>query len=78
MCVILGKVKLIKGTKPLIHHKFYLDIEKHIIATRIENKIKELGGVSIYDFVIRSVTICCPKNVKTRFMFENSTISKVF
>lgn len=47
LCVILGKVKLVKGSKPLIHYKFYLDIEKHNIATRIENKIKEFGGVSI-------------------------------
>lgn len=42
------KVKLVKGAKPLIHHKFYLDVEKHNVANKIENQIKELGGVSIH------------------------------
>jgi hypothetical protein len=39
-------VKLVRGTKPLIYFKFYLDIENHTVATKIESKIKELGGVS--------------------------------
>ncbi|ETN59084.1 hypothetical protein AND_009334 [Anopheles darlingi] len=41
-----NKVKLVKGSKPLIHHRFYLDIERHQVATKIESTIKELGGVS--------------------------------
>uniref|UniRef100_A0A182FBJ2 Uncharacterized protein n=2 Tax=Anopheles albimanus TaxID=7167 RepID=A0A182FBJ2_ANOAL len=39
-----NKVKLVKGSKPLIHHRFYLDIERHQVATKIESTIKELGG----------------------------------
>lgn len=45
---IPDKCKLIKGQKPLINYRFYLDIEKHHISSKIETKIKELGGVSIY------------------------------
>lgn len=44
---IPDKCKLIKGQKPLINYRFYLDIEKHHISIKIETKIKELGGVSI-------------------------------
>lgn len=47
---IPDKCKLIKGQKPLINYRFYLDIEKHHISSKIETKIKELGGVSIYYF----------------------------
>lgn len=42
----LDKCKLVKGPKPLIHFKFYLDIEKHHIENKIEKTIRELGGVS--------------------------------
>lgn len=45
---IPDKCKLIKGQKPLINYRFYLDIEKHHISSKIETKIKELGGVSIF------------------------------
>lgn len=48
---IPDKCKLIKGQKPLINYRFYLDIEKHHISSKIETKIKELGGVSIYLFI---------------------------
>lgn len=47
---IPDKCKLIKGQKPLINYRFYLDIEKHHISSKIETKIKELGGVSIILF----------------------------
>lgn len=38
--------KLVKGPKPLVNHRFYLDIENHNVSSRIELKIAELGGVS--------------------------------
>lgn len=44
---VTGKVKLVKGPTPLVHHRFYLDIQKHQLANKIEYTIKELGGVSI-------------------------------
>ncbi|KAJ6645692.1 Protein chiffon [Pseudolycoriella hygida] len=50
-----NKCKLIKGQKPLINYRFYLDIEKHQIANKIETKIKELGG-SIEFFLAKDVT----------------------
>lgn len=40
-------MKLVKGPTPLVHHRFYLDIQKHQLANKIEYTIKELGGVSI-------------------------------
>ncbi|XP_037025088.1 protein chiffon isoform X2 [Bradysia coprophila] len=49
------KCKLIKGQKPLINYRFYLDIEKHHISSKIETKIKELGG-SIEFFLAKEVT----------------------
>lgn len=42
-----NKVQLVKGPKPLVYHRFYLDIEQHQIATKIETTIKQLGGVSM-------------------------------
>lgn len=45
-CSLLDKCKLIKGPKPLTHFKFYLDIEKHQLQSKIEKAIQELGGVS--------------------------------
>lgn len=50
-----AKCKLVKGSQPLINFKFYLDIESHSTSTRIENKIKELGG-SIEFFLGKEVT----------------------
>lgn len=49
---IPDKCKIIKGLKPLVNYRFYLDIEKHHISSKIETKIKELGGVSIFFFKI--------------------------
>lgn len=49
---IADKCKIIKGQKPLINYRFYLDIEKHHIASKIETKIKELGGVSTFCFFL--------------------------
>lgn len=39
-----NKVKLVKGPRPLVNHRFYLDIQKHQLARKIEVTIKELGG----------------------------------
>ncbi|XP_058170719.1 uncharacterized protein LOC131285881 [Anopheles ziemanni] len=50
-----NKVKLVKGPKPLIYHRFYLDIERHQVATKIETTIKELGG-SIEFFLNKDIT----------------------
>ncbi|XP_050098629.1 uncharacterized protein LOC126579250 [Anopheles aquasalis] len=50
-----SKVKLVKGSKPLIHHRFYLDIERHQVATKIESTIKELGG-TVEFFLSKTIT----------------------
>ncbi|XP_052869158.1 uncharacterized protein LOC128274864 [Anopheles cruzii] len=50
-----NKVKLVKGPKPLIHHRFFLDIERHQIAAKIESTIKQLGG-SIEFFLSENIT----------------------
>ncbi|XP_058065385.1 uncharacterized protein LOC131215027 [Anopheles bellator] len=50
-----NKVKLVKGPKPLVHHRFFLDIERHQIAAKIESTIKELGG-SIEFFLSENIT----------------------
>lgn len=55
---IPDKCKLIKGQKPLINYRFYLDIEKHHISSKIETKIKELGGVSILFIYIFIANVC--------------------
>ncbi|XP_063695744.1 protein chiffon [Culicoides brevitarsis] len=49
------KVKLVKGANPLVHHKFYLDVERHNVANKIENQIKELGG-SVEFFLSKDIT----------------------
>lgn len=36
----------------MINFKFYLDIEKHHIETKIEKNIRELGGVRIFGFLL--------------------------
>ncbi|XP_031640460.1 protein chiffon isoform X2 [Contarinia nasturtii] len=51
----LHKCKLVKGPKPLLHFKFYLDIEKQHIVNKIEKTIRELGG-SIEFFLAEKVT----------------------
>ncbi|EDO63334.1 AGAP012023-PA, partial [Anopheles gambiae str. PEST] len=50
-----NKVQLVKGPKPLVYHRFYLDIEQHQIATKIETTIKQLGG-SVEFFLNKDVT----------------------
>lgn len=50
-----NKCKLIKGSKPLVNYRFYLDIENHNVSSKIEHKIKELGG-SIEFFLAKEVT----------------------
>lgn len=43
--VFIGKRGLVKGPKPLQRLKFYLDIKNHAVTSKLEEKIKELGGV---------------------------------
>lgn len=50
-----SKVKLVKGPTPLVHHRFYLDIQKHQLANKIEYTIKELGG-HIEFFLSKDIT----------------------
>lgn len=50
-----SKVKLVKGPTPLVHHRFYLDIQKHQLANKIEYTIKELGG-QIEFFLSKDIT----------------------
>ncbi|XP_055620419.1 protein chiffon-like [Toxorhynchites rutilus septentrionalis] len=50
-----NKVKLVKGPRPLIYHRFYLDIQKHQLASKVENTIKELGG-RIEFFLVKEIT----------------------
>lgn len=50
-----NKVKLVKGPRPLIYHRFYLDIQKHQLASEIESTIKELGG-TIEFFLNKEIT----------------------
>ncbi|XP_053668785.1 uncharacterized protein LOC128719188 [Anopheles marshallii] len=50
-----NKVQLVKGPKPLVYHRFYLDIEQHQVATKIETTIKQLGG-SIEFFLNKDIT----------------------
>ncbi|XP_014482399.1 PREDICTED: uncharacterized protein LOC106748423 isoform X2 [Dinoponera quadriceps] len=49
-------VRIKKGQKPLEKKSFYLDIKNHAIATKLEAKIKELGG-AIEVFLVRSVSL---------------------
>ncbi|XP_032689021.1 uncharacterized protein LOC116852604 isoform X2 [Odontomachus brunneus] len=49
-------VRIKKGQKPLEKKSFYLDIKNHAIATKLEAKIKELGG-TIELFLVRSVSL---------------------
>lgn len=51
-----------KGSKPLIRFKFYLDIKNHVICSKIEAKIKELGGVSFQTKIITT-------NLKSPLLF---------
>lgn len=44
-----------KGPTPLVHHRFYLDIQKHQLASKIEYTIKELGG-HIEFFLSKDIT----------------------
>lgn len=46
-------VRIKKGQKPLEKKSFYLDIKNHAIATKLEAKIKELGGVSCISYLLR-------------------------
>lgn len=50
-----NKVKLVKGPRPLIHHRFYLDIQRYQLANEIETTIKELGG-QIEFFLNKEIT----------------------
>lgn len=46
-------LELVPGEKPLLNHKFYLDLKNRLVATKLETQIKELGGVSV-SFVYRN------------------------
>lgn len=35
-----------KGDKPLFKKSFYLDVKNHGLSNKLENKIKNFGGVS--------------------------------
>lgn len=59
------KCKIIRGPKPLINFKFYLDIGKHHIESKIEKNIRELGGVRIVWF---SFSIIFYQNKQNRFI----------
>lgn len=43
--VVTGKCYLVKGTKPLQKYRFYLDVKNYAITNKLEQKIKDLGGV---------------------------------
>lgn len=75
-CFNLGKVKLVKGSKPLVHHKFYLDIENNHLTTRIENKIKELGGVSRV-LILNKIEVFVVISVKFFKLFYGSVEHKL-
>ncbi|XP_017771609.1 PREDICTED: protein chiffon isoform X2 [Nicrophorus vespilloides] len=48
-------VTLVPGTKPLKNYRFYLDVKSHITSSKLESKIKELGGV-LELFLVKEVT----------------------
>ncbi|XP_058837939.1 uncharacterized protein LOC131693812 [Topomyia yanbarensis] len=50
-----NKVKLVKGPRPLIYHRFYLDVQNYKLANKIEYTIKELGG-KIEFFLNKEIT----------------------
>lgn len=41
-----SEVPIRKGPKPLEKKKFYLDIKNYALSSKLEAKLKELGGVS--------------------------------
>jgi hypothetical protein len=47
MHINLPGVRIQKGPKPLRNKTFYLDIKNHVYSSKLEAKIKELGGVSV-------------------------------
>ncbi|KAK2577792.1 hypothetical protein KPH14_011999 [Odynerus spinipes] len=49
-------VRIQKGLKPLAKKSFYLDIKNHATSTKLEAKIKDLGGV-IELFLVRTVSL---------------------
>ncbi|GLV35989.1 chiffon [Carabus blaptoides fortunei] len=50
-----SKTTLVKGPKPLLKFKFYLDVKNHCVCSKLEAKIKSLGGV-IEVFLVEEVT----------------------
>lgn len=52
---IYSLVELVPGEKPLLNHKFYLDLKNRLVASKLETQIKELGGVSV-PFVYRNIS----------------------
>lgn len=78
--IFADKCKLLKGSKPLLNHKFYLDIEKHHISNRIELKIKELGGVSkfFYIFLNQYTIIIIIKGVGCCVYIVKNSIEKSY
>ncbi|XP_012286367.1 uncharacterized protein LOC105702957 isoform X2 [Orussus abietinus] len=49
-------VRLQKGSKPLERKTFYLDIKNHALSSKLEGKIKDLGG-AIEVFLVRGITL---------------------
>ncbi|XP_053682982.1 uncharacterized protein LOC128733432 [Sabethes cyaneus] len=50
-----SKTKVVKGSRPLVHHRFYLDVKNHKLANKIEHTIRELGG-NIEFFLSKDIT----------------------
>lgn len=49
-------VRIQKGLKSLEKKSFYLDVKNHVVAAKLEAKIRELGGVSC---ISSSLVRCC-------------------
>lgn len=52
--LFLGKCYLVKGAKPLQKYRFYLAVKNHAITSKLEQKIKDLGGVRMFILNVRN------------------------
>ncbi|KAJ8675476.1 hypothetical protein QAD02_011262 [Eretmocerus hayati] len=51
-----GGIRIQRGAKPLEKKLFYLDIKNHVLSAKLEERIKELGGV-IELFLVKGVSL---------------------
>ncbi|XP_044006097.1 putative histone-lysine N-methyltransferase 1 [Aphidius gifuensis] len=58
-------IRLTKGDKPLLKKSFYLDVKNHGLSNKLENKIKNFGGI-VEVFLVKSVTLVVSDRVDNK------------